>query len=57
MKKKYDPIELHKCPVCKQKFIPAPEHRYKGYGDRLICSWACLCKYRESKRNYRSLKS
>lgn len=38
----------HTCPVCKEKFIPAPQHVYKTTpkSARLVCSYHCMLKYR-----------
>lgn len=35
------------CPVCRKKFIPAPQNVYK-LGNKDVCSWKCLC---EGRRN------
>ena len=48
-------IAMQVCPVCKKDFIPAPDHRYKIYGGKLICSWNCLCEFRKGKKTYHSL--
>lgn len=43
-----------KCPVCGEKFIPAPQHVYKERHApyRLVCSWSCVCKSETKKRRY-----
>lgn len=44
-----------KCPVCKRKFIPAPEHIYKECrGKRLVCTYRCML---ESERKYEAKKA
>ena len=46
------------CPVCKEKFIPAPLHIYKTttHG-KLVCSYHCMMNYRkEQERKKRELK-
>lgn len=36
------------CPVCGEKFLPAPEHVYKTTPEsqRLVCTYSCMMKYR-----------
>lgn len=31
-----------KCPICKKKFIPAPQHSYKKSNGALVCSYHCV---------------
>ncbi|MCC8022973.1 MAG: hypothetical protein LIO46_04235 [Clostridiales bacterium] len=40
----YFPVET--CPVCGEKFVPAPEHVYrdKQRQDKLVCSYTCMRK-------------
>ena len=43
-------MNLHTCPVCGKKFLPAPEHIYKTCpSGRFVCGWNCLVKYRKKK--------
>lgn len=40
---------IRTCPVCKEKFYPAPQHVYKTSpkSTRLVCSYHCMLKYRQ----------
>lgn len=35
-------VPLKECPVCKKKFVPAPEHAWKIKYDTLVCSYTCM---------------
>ena len=54
---------IHTCPVCKEKFYPAPEHVYKTCPTgSLVCSYHCMIKYRKEverkkKENKRKRKN
>lgn len=32
------------CPVCKKKYIPAPEHTWKVGKSLAVCSYSCMRK-------------
>lgn len=42
-------MNMHTCPVCKEKFLPAPIHVYKTSpnAETLVCSYHCMLKYRK----------
>lgn len=46
----------HKCPVCGNKFVPAPMHVYKTPKGQAVCSWSCLCEYRRKKNKNKKEK-
>lgn len=54
----YDVFNEKICPVCKKKYIPAPQHSWGWYeGKRFIkvCSYSChrkKQKQNENKRKY-----
>lgn len=52
MKVKYDSEYVRKltCPICKEEFIPAPQHSWTAYiGGALVCSYHC---FRKSEREH-----
>lgn len=38
------------CPVCKKEFIPAPLHVYKITKCRLVCTYTCMRKAEQMKK-------
>lgn len=40
---------VHTCPVCKEKFLPAPQHIYRKTPNSktLVCTYSCMLKYRK----------
>ena len=54
MKKDYDGIRPIKvCPICKNNFIPAPQHIWKikssSYHFKLVCSYKCMREFEKQK--------
>ena len=51
-------IYTRKCPVCGNKFLPAPMHVYKTTpeSDRLVCTYGCMMKYRREAEQRRKKK-
>lgn len=49
---------MHTCPVCKEKFYPAPMHVYKTtpQSEKLVCSYHCMIKYRREKEEKKQRK-
>ena len=48
---RYDPFPQKKCPICKNKFIPAPQHAWKigtEKGGQLVCSYHCMRAYEKA---------
>lgn len=43
---------IHTCPVCGEKFLPAPMHVYKTSpnSDKFVCSYHCMLKYRKEHK-------
>ena len=40
---------MRKCPICKKRFIPAPNHIYRINTKGLVCSWGCVRKHEREK--------
>ena len=45
-KREVESVEELCCPVCRKTYVPAPYHVYR-IGNRLVCSWSCLCRARK----------
>lgn len=37
------------CPVCGKTFVPAVMHVYRTEEGRPVCTWGCLCAYRNRR--------
>lgn len=47
----------HICPVCGERFRPAPMHVYKTTErGKLVCSYSCMMKFRKDERRRRCLR-
>lgn len=45
-----DHMRIQICPLCNEKFIPAPQHAWTKYdSDVLVCSYHC---FRQSEHDY-----